>query len=166
MAVSSEVHSAVRTRRAAGNMLQTLVPFVLMAVGWQIAAQFFPRYLFPSLVDVFWRCLEIVETGAELQQVLATVARILAGMAGAFLIGGALAIVMVRWRAMDRMVSPILTFFQGIPALSWVVFAIIWFKGPETRILFIMIVTTLPAFAFQLIGALRAVVNPGRARAR
>jgi ABC-type nitrate/sulfonate/bicarbonate transport system permease component len=38
-----------------------------------------------------------------------------------------------------------------------VVFAIIWFHGIEPRIFFIMIVTSLPAFAFQVLGALLAV---------
>ncbi len=47
--------------------------------------------------------------------------------------------------------------FQGIPALSWVVFAIIWFHGVEFRIFFIMVMTTLPAFTFQVLGALRAM---------
>ena len=58
---------------------------------------------------------------------------------------------------MERFFSPILNFFQGIPALSWVVFAIIWFKGIEPRIFFIMVVTALPAFSFQIVGALRAM---------
>ena len=47
--------------------------------------------------------------------------------------------------------------FQGIPALSWVVFAIIWFHGIEFRIFFIMVMTTLPAFTFQVLGALRGM---------
>jgi ABC-type nitrate/sulfonate/bicarbonate transport system permease component len=38
-----------------------------------------------------------------------------------------------------------------------VVFAIIWFKGIESRILFIMVITTLPAFSFQILGALRGM---------
>ena len=50
-----------------------------------------------------------------------------------------------------------LTFFQGIPALSWVVFAIIWFQGTEFRILFIMVMTTLPAFTFQIFDSFRSM---------
>jgi NitT/TauT family transport system permease protein len=46
---------------------------------------------------------------------------------------------------------------QGIPALSWVVFAIIWFHGIEFRIFFIMVVTSLPAFTFQVLDALRGM---------
>ncbi len=86
-----------------------------------------------------------------------TVLRILAGLAGSFVIGVALALLMFRSRGVDKFLSPILTLFQGIPALSWVVFAIIWFHGVEFRILFIMVLTTLPAFTFQMLGALRGM---------
>jgi ABC-type nitrate/sulfonate/bicarbonate transport system permease component len=64
---------------------------------------------------------------------------------------------MARSQTLENFVSPVLTFFQGIPALSWVVFAIIWFQGTEFRIAFIMIMTTLPAFTFQILDAIRSM---------
>ncbi len=132
-------------------------PFVVLALIWQFASLGLPRYLFPSLIDVFWRTLAIFGNGAEFANVLATVWRIMAGLVGAFVCGGLIALLMARSRAMERFFSPLLNFFQGIPALSWVVFAIIWFKGIEPRIFFIMVVTALPAFSFQILGALRAM---------
>jgi ABC-type nitrate/sulfonate/bicarbonate transport system permease component len=135
----------------------SVLPFVVVILIWQFASLFFPRFLFPSLIDVFWRCLEIFSSGTMFADVLSTILRILAGLAGAFLIGGLLALLMVRSRAVDEFLAPILTLFQGIPALSWVVFAIIWFHGVEFRIFFIMVMTTLPAFTFQVLGALRAM---------
>jgi ABC-type nitrate/sulfonate/bicarbonate transport system permease component len=135
----------------------SVLPFVVVILLWQFASLFFPRFLFPSLIDVFWRCLEIFSNGTMFADVLSTILRILAGLAGAFVIGGTLALLMVRSRAVDNFLSPILTLFQGIPALSWVVFAIIWFHGVEFRILFIMVITTLPAFTFQVLGALRGM---------
>lgn len=134
-----------------------VIPFAAVAALWQIGTLFFPPFLFPSLVDVFWRCLDIFVNPAQLWDVLSTVYRIMAGLSGAFVIGGILALAMVRSLLADRFLSPILALFQGIPALSWVVFAIIWFHGIEFRILFIMIMTTLPAFTFQIIGALRGM---------
>lgn len=134
-----------------------VLPFLVVATLWQLASLFFPPFLFPSLVDVFKRCFEILITWGDLSEVLATVGRILAGLAGAFIIGAALAILMVRSRNVNEFLSPILTLFQGIPALSWVVFAIIWFHGIEPRIFFIMVMTTLPAFTFQVQGALQAM---------
>jgi ABC-type nitrate/sulfonate/bicarbonate transport system permease component len=136
---------------------KAVAPFLLIAALWQIASLFSPPYLVPSLIDVFWRCIAIVTSWQQFADVLATVGRILAGLLGAFLIGAALALVMARWKAADGFLAPILTFFQGIPALSWVVFAIIWFHGMELRIFFIMVLTTLPAFTFQVLGALRGM---------
>src|SRR6266478_2429868 len=133
------------------------LPFVVVISIWQFASLFFPRFLFPSLIDVFWRCLEIFSDGTMFADVLSTILRILAGLAGAFIVGGLLALLMVRSKAIDKFLAPILTLFQGIPALSWVVFAIIWFHGVEFRIFFIMVMTTLPAFTFQVLGALRAM---------
>ncbi len=144
----------LRTTRRLGS---SMLPFVVVILLWQFASLFFPRFLFPSLIDVFWRCIEIFSTGSMFADVLSTVLRILAGLAGAFTVGGALALLMVRSNAIDRFLSPILSLFQGIPALSWVVFAIIWFHGVEFRIFFIMVMTTLPAFTFQVLGALRGM---------
>jgi len=145
---------------AARRLGSSVLPFVVVILCWQFASLFFPRFLFPSLIDVFWRCLEIFSSGAMFADVVATILRILVGLAGAFIVGGLLALLMVRSRAVDNFLSPILTLFQGIPALSWVVFAIIWFHGVEFRIFIIMVMTTLPAFTSQVLGALRDVPGP------
>ncbi len=116
-----------------------------------------PHFLFPSLIDVFWRCIDILSSWAQFSEVLATVGRIMEGLCGAFVIGSILALMITRSVTVDRFITPILTFFQGIPALSWVVFAIIWLHGTEFRIFFIMVLTTLPAFTFQVVSALKAL---------
>src|SRR5471032_2802426 len=110
----------------------SVLPFVVVILIWQFASLFFPRFLFPSLIDVFWRCLQIFSDGSMFADVLATIFRIMAGLAGAFIVGGILALLMARSRAVDKFLSPILTLFQGIPALSWVVFAIIWRSEDHT----------------------------------
>ncbi len=145
--------SAAVSRRA----LSYVLPFVVVAGLWQIASLFFPPFLFPSLIDVFKRCFVILTSWNQLSDVLATVGRILAGLAGAFIVGAVFAVLMARSRAVNEFLSPILTLFQGIPALSWVVFAIIWFHGVEPRIFFIMVMTTLPAFTFQVLSALQGM---------
>jgi len=132
-------------------------PFVLIATAWQIASAFFPDFLFPSLIHVFARVFDILTTWSLFSSVLATAMRILGGLAGAFVLGAVLGLAIFSFKTADRLLTPTLTFFQGIPALSWVVFAIIWFHGVEFRILFIMVATTLPAFTFQIVGALRSM---------
>src|SRR5271154_2081026 len=76
----------------------SVLPFVVVILIWQFASLFFPRFLFPSLIDVFWRCIQIFSDGSMFSDVLATIFRILAGLAGAFIVGGGLALLMVRSR--------------------------------------------------------------------
>lgn len=146
-----------RAAAAARKVAMTILPLLVVAGLWQFTSLFFPPYLFPSLIDVFWRCVAILTDWSLFVDVFATVLRILAGLVGAFVIGTVLAVLMARSAAIKGFLNPILNLFQGIPALSWVVFAIIWFKGIEPRILFIMVVTTLPAFTFQVLGALEGM---------
>jgi NitT/TauT family transport system permease protein len=156
MIISSIASAAAPTARLR-RLAELAAPFLALALLWQLASLYFPKYLFPPLPDVLWRTLEIFASWPQFMQVLATVGRILAGLAGAFVLGVVLAVVMARSSAADRFFAPILNFFQGIPALSWVVFAIIWFHGIEFRIFFIMVVTALPAFTFQVLDALRGM---------
>jgi len=41
---------------AAKRLGTSVLPFVVVILIWQFASLFFPRFLFPSLIDVFWRC--------------------------------------------------------------------------------------------------------------
>jgi NitT/TauT family transport system permease protein len=146
-----------RPQSALRRAAQVLAPFAMLALLWQIASFNFPKYLFPSLVDVSAHIVAIFSSWTLFAEVLATIGRILAGLIGAFVGGAAIAAVMFWFPAADRFLAPVLNFFQGIPALSWVVFAIIWFHGTEPRIFFIMTVTSLPAFTFQVLDALRGM---------
>jgi NitT/TauT family transport system permease protein len=134
----------------------TIGTFVLLA-AWQIASYFFPHYLFPPVQTIVGRTISILFTWSELVQVLETAARIFAGLLGAFILGCIVALIIGRSPKIESYITPILVFLQGIPALSWVVIAIIWFHGTEFRIFFIMVLTTLPAFTFQILDAYRSM---------
>jgi NitT/TauT family transport system permease protein len=137
--------------------IEGIVAVVGLAVIWQIASYFFPPFLFPPLPAIAARFADIFAAAGPLGDAAATFARILAGLAGAFLLGALLAFLMGRSERFYRYVFPLLNFDQGIPALSWVVISIIWFKGIEFRIFFIIVMTTLPAFSFQVLDAYRSM---------
>ena len=136
---------------------ETVFAMAGLAIAWQIASTLFPPYLFPSVPAIVERFFDIFGSGSLLLDALATAARILGGLLGALVIGGLLAFVMAKWDAAHRYLHPLLTFNQGIPALSWVVISIIWFKTTEFRIWFIMVATTLPAFTFQILDSYRSI---------
>ena len=137
--------------------LQFAIGTAGLAIIWQIASLFFPDYLFPSIPQIARRFLDIATTWSTQVDVLTTAGRILAGLAGAFICGVLLALVLNKSASLEAYLTPILILLQGIPALSWVIIAIIWFHGTEFRIFFIMLVTTLPAFTFQILDAVRSM---------
>jgi NitT/TauT family transport system permease protein len=139
------------------RMLQATASMLVIAALWQIASLFFPRYLFPPVPDIVTRTIGILLSWPLLAEVLVTALRIFAGLLGAFVLGGVMALAIGRSPRIESYVTPVLGFLQGIPALSWVVIAIIWFHGIEFRIFFIMVVTTLPAFTFQILDAFRSM---------
>jgi len=141
----------------ARQFLQASASIVVLMGAWQIASFYFPDYLFPPLQKIIARTWQILVTWSELSQVLETAARIFIGLAGAFIVGSLLAIPIGRYPKIESYITPFLVFLQGIPALSWVIVAIIWFKGTEFRIAFIMIIPTLPAFTFQVIDSYRSM---------
>jgi ABC-type nitrate/sulfonate/bicarbonate transport system permease component len=139
------------------RFLQATVSMLVLAAAWQILSSAFPPYLFPPVPAIVSRTIDILITGSLLSDVLLTAWRIFAGLLGAFAAGSLVALLIGRSRTVENFVTPVLTFFQGIPALSWVVFAIIWFHGIEFRVWFIMVMTTLPAFTFQILDAFRSM---------
>jgi|SRR5579871_291524 len=135
---------------------ETILGMAAVAIAWQIASMFLPAFLFPPLSAIAERFIEIF-TSAQVLDAAATAGRILAGLLGAFILGALLAFIMVKSATMHRYLYPLLQFNQGIPALSWVVIAIIWFKTTEFRIWFIMVATSLPAFTFQIVDSYRTI---------
>jgi NitT/TauT family transport system permease protein len=146
----------IRNPRVTRALQATASTLVILGV-WQVASYFFPPYLFPPVPDIVSRTLGILFSWSLLSQVLVTAARIFAGLFGAFVLGSLLALLIGRSPKIESYVTPVLVFLQGIPALSWVVIAIIWFHGIEFRIFFIMVLTTLPAFTFQILDAFRSM---------
>jgi NitT/TauT family transport system permease protein len=139
------------------RLLQGTASTLAIAGAWQVASLFFPPYLFPPVPDIVTRTLAIVFSWPLLSEVLVTALRIFAGLLGAFVLGCMMALAIGRSPRIESYVTPVLVFLQGIPALSWVVIAIIWFHGIEFRIFFIMVLTTLPAFTFQILDAFRSM---------
>lgn len=135
----------------------SILAWIVLLSVWQLAAAFYPHYLFPPAQAVAVRFWAILIDWDSFANVLVTTGRILLGLTGAFAIGCALAVGAVRSAKFEQFINPILNLFQGVPALSWVVFAIIWFNAVEWRIFLIMTVTALPAFTFQIVGALRGI---------
>jgi NitT/TauT family transport system permease protein len=136
---------------------QQLLSLGLLVLAWWVLSFFFPPFLVPRLPAIWNSIVATVSDPQALQSAGTTYGRILIGLVGGFVIGAALGLAMALNKWTERSLEPFVRFLQGVPALSWVVFAVIWFKETEQRVLFVLIVNTLPAFAIQVHDGVKAI---------
>jgi NitT/TauT family transport system permease protein len=161
MASMSTGLGAKAARRRAGRRRRfDPAPLVTLAgalVAWQLAAQFASTTIIPSIPDVAGRMWELISDGGTLQDFVYTLARVMVGLVSAFVVGAAIGVLAGAKPTFGRYVLPAVRFVQGIPSLSWVVLAVIWFENVEIRIWFVMLLVTLPGFTMQLHDSYRAI---------
>jgi ABC-type nitrate/sulfonate/bicarbonate transport system permease component len=146
----------------------------LLLLAWQISSAYIPEYIFPGIPKVAAKALALLQDPSTYGTVLATLNRILGSFAISALFGIALGVAMAMSTRTYEMLMPALKFVMGIPALTWVLLCIIWFRSAELRVWFMMFVLVFPIVATNTYDGVRAIphelyhmvksLRPGRAR--
>lgn len=102
---------------------------LVVAAAYQAVAMSgaFPAALLPGLPRVAGTLLAMLADGTMLWHTAYTLARMLAGLALAVLIGLPLGILMGRVRGLERFFMPLISALMPIPSLAWVPVFILWF---------------------------------------
>jgi NitT/TauT family transport system permease protein len=128
-----------------------------LALAWQIASRFYPAFLFPSIERVGVTALDLLAKATALAAIASTLVRILIYSSLSFGIATTLGIVAGLNRGFERTIVPLIELMQGVPAVCWIIFAILWFRDTEVRIGFIIVATTLSSFFYQARDGVRAI---------
>ncbi len=104
-------------------------------------------------------------TGIEIIRILAedyvhiftTIARLIFAVAFSLVVGSVIGAIMGMYRPAEPYLKAIVVIFTGVPALSWMLFAIFWFKGTETRVFFILGVILIPFYALNVYDGIKAL---------
>jgi NitT/TauT family transport system permease protein len=144
---------ADRVRRSA----PAVVAMAFLAGLWQLSSIFLSPVATPSLAEIGESMWNIVSDWDQANNLVTTGWRILLGLAFAFVIGAIPGVIMGLSKGARTYMRPVLYFIQGIPALSWVVFAVLWFTDAEVRIAFILVMVTFPNFTLFIEAAVRGV---------
>ncbi|MGH8736857.1 MAG: ABC transporter permease [Burkholderiales bacterium] len=83
--------------------------------------------------------------------------RVTVALVVSFVLGMACALAMYLWRAAERFGTPLLRLIMAVPATCWIVFSILWFKGVEPRICFVLVVVCAPIFVVDFFDGMRGV---------
>jgi len=137
------------------DLIATCVVVVALLIAMEVTSWYVPDYIMPSPVAVWNAARELFFT--DLYHVAVTLIRLTVAVATAMAAGVTLGLAMGMLPAIRPYLKAIVVIDTGIPALSWMLIAVFWFKNPEARIFFILLVILLPFYALNIYEGLRAL---------
>lgn len=129
----------------------------IILIAWEISSHFVPPYLIPDVVTLLDKFLVVLTSWKLLRHVFITVLRVIIALTASFMLGATLSILMGFFRKTEDYILPVLHFIMGVPALSWVVMAIIWFPDIESRILFILVACCFPNYTLEMYDGIKGI---------
>ncbi len=146
----------VRVSSSTGRSLQplfdALLSFAAFAALWQAASLVLPKFQVPGLQHVAESLL-----GLRYEFVLISLARVLFALVLSFALGLAGAFAMYLYHPVERYLMPMVRLFMAVPATCWIVFSILWFKGVELRICFVLVVCCAPIFLVDILDGMNGI---------
>lgn len=133
----------------------TIVVVAVIFVGLAVTSQFTPDYIIPTPRQMLGALVELVTL--QSRDLLITVARLAVGVVAALLLGSALGGLMGVARPVARYGKSLLFILSGVPALSWMLLAVLWFRDTETRIFFILFIVVMPFYALNVYEGIQAL---------
>ncbi len=137
--------------------IEMVISLGVILSSWQVASYFLPEYVLPGFQLIFEEFVKMAREGTLFWDTLLTLYRILRGLVAGFIVGALLGVVMGTVRKAEHYMMPAVNFIMGIPALSWTLIVILWFRGTETRILVLMVAISFPVFAHSVLDAVKGV---------
>ena len=137
--------------------LKIVVLIVAFLIIWKIASLLVAGYSVPKISAVADHMITTVTTPDGLENLFTTLGRVGFGLACSFVVGVAMGLFAGVSSHAAGYLLPVVRFIQGIPSLSWVIIAVIWFANVELRVWFVMLLVTLPGFALQTFDSYRAI---------
>jgi NitT/TauT family transport system permease protein len=136
---------------------EAIAALVIFALAWETLSRLspalgIPPFAIPSLVKIAQSLATITPL-----DVAVTLARVIAALVFSFLIGVAVAVLMYLSPGFERYGRPLVRLLMAIPVISWILFAVLWFKGVEFRIVFVLVATCAPVFVVDTLDGMRGV---------
>jgi NitT/TauT family transport system permease protein len=151
---SGEAVEAVEVARAGRWPTETIVSLGAFVVLWHLASMMLPPFVAPSWARIGRSLLDIL---TQPDYIAVTVGRVGVALLISFVIGMALAVSMYRFAAVERYLMPFIKLLMAVPVLCWILFAVLWFRGREVRIAFILVIVCMPIFVIDVLDGMHGV---------
>lgn len=119
-----------------------------------IGSMTMPRFIFPTVGETLWAVVEVVTE--RYQPLLLTLGRYAVALSAAVIVGWAIGLLMGAFRQyFGRYMRQVTAIVQAIPALSWVLLAVLWIESIELRIFATTFLIALPFFVIAVYEGVR-----------
>ncbi len=142
------------------NDAANIVLFLAAFLGlWQlvVALHILPDTLFPSPASTAASIGKLVANGSLVIGILTTLWRLVAGFAISIVIGGAVGLAMVKFRAFGKTMSSFAVGLLTFPSIAWVPFSILLIGFNDFGILFVVVMASVFSVMISTYSAIRNV---------
>lgn len=129
--------------------LPLLAFYLFLLLLWELVATsgVFPRYLFPSPLEVAQRLIELSEEGRLWPSLQATLRRLILGFGLGAGLGISLGVLMGVSYVTNRSLRSLFLGLQTLPTAAWVPLSLIFFGLHDRGIYFVIMMSSFPAIA-------------------
>lgn len=128
---------------------------LLFAALWEMGHQVYGSFILPSPIEAGQALLAMFEDGSGQDAAVLTAQRAIGSFLAAGFLGSILGISAGLSRTAARAMRPVVTVLLGVPPISWIVLALLWFGLGGASAMFTVLVTVLPiTFAGAMQGTL------------
>jgi NitT/TauT family transport system permease protein len=138
--------------RVSRETIAGLASVLVFVLGWELASHVAPQYAVPAWGRIVDALFEV--SGRD---IVITVARLTASMAASFVVAVVISALLFERPVGEAFFMPLIRLLMAVPAVCWVVFAILWFKNVELRIFFVMCIVCAPVFIVDSLDAMKGV---------
>jgi len=150
------VHENLLRLRDKGSV-RALIGILIALTVWQFLAFLSKPDIVPGLQIIAEGMFNTLSRWSSWRHIAASVMRIVICFIIAGMFGASLGLAMGLNRRLGYLCIPIVRFLMGIPALSYVLLVVIWFRGTEPRIFMVMFLIVFPVLAVNALDGVKSV---------
>jgi len=125
--------------------IKQIIFYVLLVLLWELVVRLklWPTYLFPAPVQVWESLVTGFKDRTFIVAIAVSLKRIAIGYGISIACGGALGILISKFKLLDETFGGLVLGLQTLPSICWLPLAILWFGLNEQAILFVVIMGAL-----------------------
>jgi NitT/TauT family transport system permease protein len=131
---------------------ETAIALGGLALTWQILALLTPDFMIPGWEVIFQHILQLNPSWIAL-----TTLRVLVSIMFSFVVGFTVAVLLDTSPRLQRYADPLLNVVMAVPVICWILFAVLWFRGVEFRIFFVLFVVCCPVFLVDMLNGMKGI---------